>query len=115
LPGSDRPRLHAGLTLQVELAGFQKTREMATIYEVDLANTGAAMARTSIGPELADSLKLEQTGSYVLVKAKLPKRTFRAKGQQYHYHQGMPATTEVKVENKRFISTLLPSLEKYVE
>jgi multidrug efflux pump subunit AcrA (membrane-fusion protein) len=115
LPGSDRPRLHKGLTLQVELGGFQKTREKATIYDVDLANTGAAMARTSLGPELADALKLEQGGSYVLVKAKLPKRTFRAKGQTYHYHQGMPAKCEVKVENKRFITTLLPSLEKYVE
>jgi hypothetical protein len=115
LPGSDRPRLRVGQTLQTELVGFQKVREHAKIYDVAVGNTGAAMARTLLGPELADSLKLAQDGSYVLVKAKLPKRTFRAKGKKYNYHQGMPAKTEVRVEDKRFISTLLPSLEKYTE
>ncbi len=115
LPGSDRPRLAAGQALQVELAGFQKKRELATIYDVGREIIGAAEVRRSLGPELADSLKLAQDGSYVLVKAKLPGRTFRAKGKTYHYHQGMPAKVEVRVEDKRFISTLLPSLEKYVE
>jgi hypothetical protein len=60
-------------------------------------------------------MHIAQEGSYVLVKAKLPKRTFRAKGRTYNFHPGMPAKTEVKVESKRFVVTLLPSLEKYVE
>jgi multidrug efflux pump subunit AcrA (membrane-fusion protein) len=115
LPGSDRPRLRAGQTLQVELLGYQKVRERAAIYDIALTTTGAAMARTLLGPELADSLKLAPDAPYVLVKAKLPRRMFRAKGKTYRYHQGMPAKTEVRVEDKRFISTLLPSLEKYTE
>jgi hypothetical protein len=115
LPGSDRPRLKGGQTLQIELVGFQKIRERGKLFEISLGNTGAGMARTLLGPELADSLKLAQDGSYVLVKAKLPKRSFRAKGKTYRYFQGMPAKVEVRVEDKRFISTLLPSVEKYVE
>jgi hypothetical protein len=51
----------------------------------------------------------------VLVKARLPRRTFKTKGRTYHFHQGMPAKTEVRVENKRFVVTLLPSLEKYLD
>ena len=115
LPGSDRPRLRAGQLLQVELIGFQKKRELAKIYEVSVGITGAASARTALGPELADALKLAQDGSYTLVKAKLPRRQFRAKGKTYHYHHGMPSKCEVRVEDKRFVSTLLPSVEKYVE
>jgi len=115
LPGSDIARLKIGQTLQVELAGFQKTREKATIYEITKGTTGAAMARGTLGPELADSLKLPQDGSYVFVKAKLGKNQFRAKGKKYFFHHGMPSKNEVKVEDKRFITTLLPSLEKYTE
>ena len=113
LPGSDRPRLKLGQPLQVDLTGYQKTREVATIYHVDGSATGANELRKSLGPELADSLKIAD-GSYVLVKAKLKRNYFRAKGKQYPFFQGMPAKTEVKVESKRFIVTLLPSLEKYV-
>ena len=80
-----------------------------------VGNTGAGDGSHAARPRAADSLKLAQDGSYVLVKAKLPKRTFRAKGKTYRYHQGMPAKVEVRVEDKRFISTLLPSVEKYTE
>jgi biotin carboxyl carrier protein len=116
LPGSDRPRLHPGMELQIELAGYQKTRERAAIHEVGRDVIGAAEARRALGAERADALKLAQDGgSYVLVKARLPRRTFKTKGRTYHFHQGMPAKTEVRVENKRFVVTLLPSLEKYLD
>ena len=42
-------------------------------------------------------------------------RPLRARGRLYNYHPGQPAKTEVRVESKRFIVTLLPSLEKYIE
>jgi membrane fusion protein (multidrug efflux system) len=116
LPGSDRPRLKVGAELQVELVGFQKTREKAKIKEISSGITGAALARNQIGAELADALKLApEGGSYVLVKAQLPRKGFRAKGKKYFFHHGMPSKNEVRVEDKRFISTLLPSLEKYTE
>ncbi|NVB76813.1 MAG: HlyD family efflux transporter periplasmic adaptor subunit [Kofleriaceae bacterium] len=115
LPGSDRPRLREGQKLQVELTGYQKGREEATIYEVARSSTGSTEARRTIGPVLADTLKLDPNGgTYVLVKAKLPKRQFTVKGRSYNYHPGMPAKTEVRVENKRFIVTLIPALEKYL-
>ena len=92
-----------------------RTRETAEIYEVGRNIIGATEARRSLGAELSDALKIPAEGSYVLVKAKLPKRTFRARGRIYRYHPGQPAKTEVRVESKRFIVTLLPSLEKYIE
>jgi len=115
LPGSDRPRLRPGQSLQIELTGYQKTRESGTIYDVGRNIIGTAEAKRSLGAEVADALKFAPDGSYVLVKAKLPARTFRARGRTYRYHSGMPAKTEVRVESKRFIVTLLPSLEKYVD
>lgn len=115
LPSSDRPRLHAGMDLQIELQGYEKKRESAKIYEVGRDGIGVNEARRTLGTELADALKLPQEGgTFVVIKAKLPKRTFRARGKTYNYHQGMPAKTEVRVESKRFIVTLLPSLEKYL-
>lgn len=115
LPGSDRPRLRVGQKLQVELTGYQKGREEATIYEVAQSSTGAAEAKRTIGPVLADTLKLDPNGgTYTLVKAKLPRRTFTVKGRTLNYHPGMPAKTEVRVENKRFLVTLVPGLEKYL-
>ena len=115
LPGSDIARLKNGQTLQVELNGYQKTRERAKIYSITKGVSGSALARAQLGPELADSLKLAQEASYVLVKAKLGKNFFRAKGKKYWFHHGMPSKNEVRVEDKRFITTLLPSLEKYTE
>jgi len=115
LPGSDRPRLQPGQDLQIDLTGYQKVREHARIYDVGRNVIGAQEAKRSLGAEVADALKLAPDGSYVLVKAKLPKRTFRTKGRTYNYHPGMAAKTEVRVESKRFLFTLLPSLEKYLD
>jgi len=116
LPGNDRPRLHPGQDLQVDITGFTKTREKAKIYDVSRDIIVSAEARRMLGPEIADAAHLAQDGAYVLVKAKLPSRTFK---DEHHvvryYHQGMQSKTEVRVESKRFLVTLIPSLEKYVE
>ena len=114
MPGSDRPRLHAGQTLQVEISGYQKGREKAEIYEVGREITGAASIRSTLGPQIADALKIPQDGSFVIVKAKLPTRTFRVDHKVYRYFHGLGAKTEVRVESKRFLVTLLPSLDRYL-
>jgi membrane fusion protein (multidrug efflux system) len=115
LPGSDRPRLQPGMDLQVDLTGYTKSRETAKIYDVGRDVIGAAEARRTLGAEIADGVKLSQDGgSYVIVKARLPAREFKTDHHVYRYHQGMPAKTEVRVESKRFVVTLLPSLEKYL-
>lgn len=115
LPGSDRPRLRGGMTAQVELIGFTKAREAAEITDVGRDVVGVAEARRALGPELADAIRLAPDGSYVLVKARLPGRTFRTAQRVYRYHHGMPAKTEVRVEDKRFLVTLLPALDKYLD
>jgi hypothetical protein len=102
------------MRLQVELTGYTKTRESATIYEVGRDVIPSSEARRTIGAD-AEVLHLAQDGNYVLVKATLPGRTFHAEHRTYQYHQGLPAKTEVRVESKRFLITLIPSLEKYVE
>jgi multidrug resistance efflux pump len=112
MPGGDRPRLHVGQTLQVELAGFTKAREKAVIYDVGRDVFNANEARRILGPEVG--VKLPDDGSFVLVKAKLPGRTFKSDHKTMYYHHGMSAKTEVRVESKRFIVTLLPDLEKYL-
>ena len=114
LPGQDRPRLRPGQPLQVALTGFSKGREIARIYEVGRDVIGAVEARRILGPELAGAVKIGELGSYVLVKARLARPTFESEHRTYHYYQGMPAKTEVKVDAKRFLTSLIPSLDKYL-
>lgn len=113
LPGKDRPRVRKNMKIQVELVGFTKTREMATIETVGTEIVGGEEAARFIGSQLADSLKL-QGGNYVIVKGRLPGRTFKAEHKTMNYHHGLMAKTEVKVSSKPFLVTLLPALEKYL-
>lgn len=110
LPGQDRPRLRAGMTLQLDLRGYTKVREPATIIDVGTEVIGPTEARRTVGAQVADSLKLE--GPVVIVRARLPARTFVADGHRYHFHDGMVGVGEVEVESKPFAVTLVPSLEK---
>jgi biotin carboxyl carrier protein len=112
LPGKDRPRLRPGQTLQVEIVGFTKTREKVAITYVSPETFGAAEVAKIVGPTLADSIKMPP-GSYVWVKAKMPKK-FKTQHSTLWYHHGMVAKTEVKIQEKPFLVTLLPSLEKYL-
>ncbi len=113
LPGKDRPRLRKGMTLQVELGGYTKIRELAIITSVGNENIGGNEAARYLGAQLADSLKL-QGGSFVIVKARLPTRTFKTEHRTFRYYHGMLAQTEVKIQSKPFLVTLLPALEKYL-
>jgi multidrug resistance efflux pump len=114
LPATDRPRLRVGQTLQVGLTGYTKTRELAEITYVSREGIGASEAAKIMGPSQADALKLPPDGSYVLVKARLPSRTFVTEHNTLPFHHGMQATTEVKIAEKPFLVTMFPALEKYV-
>jgi biotin carboxyl carrier protein len=113
LPGKDRPRLREGQDLQIEIIGYTKTREHAKISYVSPEILGPTEAAKIVGATLADSIKLPP-GSYVWVKAKLPKKTFKTQHQTLWFHHGMPVKAEVKIQNKPFLVTLLPALEKYL-
>ena len=112
LPGQDRPRLRVGMTLQVELRGFIKPRERVVITEVGSEVLGPDDARRTLGTQFADLVG--GNGAWVLVKARLPRRTFQAQHHTYHFHNGLRGTGEVKVENKPFLVTLIPALEKAI-
>lgn len=114
LPAKDRPRLRPGQTLQVGLTGYTKTRELAEITFVSREGVGATEAAKIMGQSLADAMRLPQDGSYVLVKARLPGRTFVTEHNTLPFHHGMQATTEVKIAEKPFLVTMFPALEKYV-
>jgi multidrug resistance efflux pump len=113
LEGKDRPRLKKGMKLQVALAGYTKTPETVEITYVGTEVIGGSEAARYIGAELADTLKQLQGGSFVIVKARLP-RTFKTDRKEFRYHHGMTAKTEVKIQDKPFLVTLLPVLEKYL-
>jgi biotin carboxyl carrier protein len=115
LPGKDRPRLKVGMELQVELIGFVKVRERATITSVGTEIVGGdEVIRRILGPGLGDSFKKLQGGSFIIIKAKLPNRTFKTEHREFRYYHGLQAKTEVKIRNKPFLVTLLPALEKYI-
>ncbi len=113
LPGKDRPRLRLGQDLQVEILGYTKARDKAKITYVSTETMGPTEAAKIVGTQLADSIKLPP-GSYVWVRAKLPSKTFKTQHNTWFYHHGMPAKTEVKIQDKPFLVTLLPALEKYI-
>ena len=113
LPGKDRPRLRLDHLLQVEIVGYTKSRDKAKITYVSTETLGQAEAAKIVGAQLADSLRLPP-GSYVWVRAKLPSKTFKTQHNTWFYHHGMPAKTEIKIQSKPFLVTLLPALEKYI-
>ena len=114
LPAKDRPRLFKGQTLQVGLTGYTKKRELAEVTYVAREGIGATEVAKLLGPSLGDALRMPQDGSYVLVKARLPRRTFETDHAILPFHHGMQADTEVKIAEKPFLVTLFPALEKYV-
>jgi biotin carboxyl carrier protein len=113
LPAKDRPRLRPGQDLQVGIIGYTKSRDHAKIFHVSTEAHGQNEAAKIIGSQLADAIKLPP-GSYVWVRAKLPKKTFTTQHNTWFYHHGMVATTEVKIQSKPFLVTLLPAIEKYI-
>lgn len=110
LPGQDRPRLRRGQSIQIDLSGYTKVREKGTIVDVGAEVIGPNEARRALGQKNADAVPL--AGPVVMVRATLPSRTFKVNRDTFRYHDGMPLRGEVKVENKPFLVSLIPALEK---
>jgi hypothetical protein len=117
LPCKDRPKLKIGADLQTGIDGYQKTREAAKVFEVHSECVGGTEAINYVGNALGDSLKgvVEQGGTYVIVKAHLDSNQFKTERSTLFFHQGMTATTEVKLNSKPYHPTLLPAaITKYL-
>ncbi|HEX3760631.1 MAG TPA: HlyD family efflux transporter periplasmic adaptor subunit [Kofleriaceae bacterium] len=105
-PGPDRPRLETGMTLQIELPGFHKKREEATIDAIGSQVIGPDEARRSLGDPIGDALPI--SGPVVIVHAHLPAHTFEASGRAYEFHDGMLGKAEVRVDEESLLRALLP-------
>jgi membrane fusion protein (multidrug efflux system) len=110
LPGIDRPRLAAGMTLQIELAGYHARREQAVIDSIGIQVIGPDEARRSLGAQIGDALPI--SGPVVLVRGHLPARTFEAGGREYAFYDGMVGKAEVRVDSDRLLRLLLPGKRK---
>jgi hypothetical protein len=55
-----------------------------------------------------------RTVSSIAVRARLSSKTFKTEHSTYHYHPGMHAKIDVKIQSKPFLVTLLPAFEKYL-
>jgi hypothetical protein len=104
LPGHDRPRLEAGMTLQLELSGHHQ-REQAVIDAIDSQVIGPDEARKRLGDPIGDALPF--TGPAVIVRAHLTARTSAAGGRADELHDGMLGKVEVKVDHQSLLRVLL--------
>lgn len=110
LPGADRPKLHPGMSLRMELAGYRYAYQDLVIDKVSDEIIGPAEARRYLGPRLADGIPV--VGSVVIVEAKLPARHFEAHGERYPYYDGMLGRAEIRTRDRRIIVALIPPLEE---
>jgi membrane fusion protein (multidrug efflux system) len=118
LPSKDGPRLRNTMALQLELDGYTKARAVGAITHVQSDAVSASEAAKLGGEMLVESIAKElSTGTsvtWIAVRARLPSRTFQTEHHTYHYHHGMHAKVEVKIQSKPFLATLVPAFEKYL-
>lgn len=111
LPGRYRPLLAPGLPLRLELTGFPGRYQELTVGGVGQEVVGPAEAARYLGPELADAVTL--SGPVAVVEARLPAETFELDGRSYAFHDGTPATVEVRVRTEPALLTLFPHLRGF--
>lgn len=110
LAGADRPQLHPGMVLRLEIAGYRYAYQDLVIDWISDEVIGPNEVRRYLGPQVGDALVI--AGPVVLVRARLPGRSFVADDETYQYHDGMLATAEVAVRAEPIIVTLFPFLKR---
>ena len=109
IPGQFRPMLRAGQTVRLEVSGFRYAYANLELETIGDEVVGPLEARRYLGKEIGDAVQLG--GPVVLVRARLPSRSFSADGKLYNYHDGMLATAEVRVRTQRILARLVPALQ----
>lgn len=109
LPGHSRPYLRPGMPLRVELSGFRYEYQQLIIESVGDQIIGPAELKRYLGPDLADAVPVE--GPIVLVRARLPTRTFTSQGRVLGYFDGISAQAEVSIRAEPIIVALIPGLK----
>jgi membrane fusion protein (multidrug efflux system) len=109
LPGRYRPALHPGMSLRFELDGYRYQYQELVIESVADDVVGPAEVRRYLGPDAADTVAL--TGPLVLVRARLPARSFSVDGKTYAFFDGLPGRADVRVRTEPILLTLVPALK----
>ena len=108
LPGSARPLLRKGMPMRIELVGFAYAYQEIVIDSIGDEVVGPAEAKRYLGPDLGDAYAFG--GPVVLVKARLPRRTFFFDGKTFNYYDGTPARAEARVRRQPIAVALIPAL-----
>ncbi|HEY1814422.1 MAG TPA: HlyD family efflux transporter periplasmic adaptor subunit [Kofleriaceae bacterium] len=113
MPGNDISRLEPMMhkNAQIELAGYQKTREHGTITKIAKSAIGAGQVRKGLGGAFEGTLATDQKAlTYTEVHIDLPSADFHYHGKTLHFTAGQMVKVEIKLEEKRFLFKLLPDL-----
>jgi biotin carboxyl carrier protein len=113
LPGHYRPLLQPGMTMHLELTGYDTHAQELTIEAVGDEVIGPAAVERLLGEDRADTFTI--TGPAVLVRASLPSPSFEAGSHRYPYFDGMAGTVEVRVRSQSVLTTLIPGLRELSE
>lgn len=109
LPGDTRPMLAAGQDVRFSLDGYRFEYRTVTVSSVGEEVVGPMEMRRYLGLEVGDAIPIQ--GASVIVKAKLPTRTFDVDGKTYSYVEGLTGTADVRVRSEPLIVVLLPALK----
>lgn len=112
LPGHYRPLLQAGLPLELELSGFAHHHQELHIESIGDEIIGPEEVQRFLGAPRADALSL--SGPLVLVRARLPERTFEVDAHHYNYFDGMQGRVEIRVRAQSILTSLIPGLDGLV-
>ncbi|RKH08232.1 HlyD family efflux transporter periplasmic adaptor subunit [Corallococcus sp. CA053C] len=109
LPAHYRPLLRPGLNLRVTLEGFHHEAQEVAIESVGDEALGPEELQRLLGPGLAGAVGA--SGPLVVVRARLPSRTFSDRGHARDYVDGMPARVKAAVRSEPILATLVPGLK----
>lgn len=110
IPGEYRPMLDRGMPVRFALDGYRYEYHDVVVDDVGQEVVGAAEVRRYLGPEVADALHLRE-GSYVLVRGKIPAKSFVSDGRAYGFFDGLTGTADVRVRKEPIVFVLLPALK----
>jgi multidrug resistance efflux pump len=109
IPGDYRPMLKAGQDIRFSLDGYKFEYRSVPVDSVGEEVIGPVEMKRYLGQEIAEAFPI--TGPSVLIKGRLPSRTFEADGQKYTYVEGLTGRVDVRVRSEPIIIVLLPALK----
>lgn len=109
IPGEYRPMLKVGQQLRFSLTGYKFEYRNVEVEAVGEEVVGPTEMKRYLGQEVGDAIDVQ--GPTVLVRARLPTRTFTADGQTYSYVEGLTGLASVRVRKEPIIVVLIPALK----